>query len=123
MPARILVAAGDRIGKERQCYRTETGEASENLLLFFGGRPLFALDRFERADGRQDVSGLGFFASGDRDDVRMLDRIGLAESRSPGSRVERRIFLGFAIRIQRGRIGRRLEAEELLTRLYAGGVG
>ena len=65
LPAGILVAAGDRIGENRQGDRPEAGEAGENLLFFRRGGPLFLLDGFEGADGGDDVAGLGLLAAGD----------------------------------------------------------
>ena len=65
LPAGILVAAGDRVGEDRQGDRPEAGEAGERLLLLRGGGPLLLLDGLEGADGGEDVAGLGFFAAGD----------------------------------------------------------
>ena len=65
LPAGILVAAGDRIGENRQGDRPEAGEAGERLFLLRRGRPLFLLDGLEGADGGEDVAGFGFFAAGD----------------------------------------------------------
>ena len=82
LPAGILVAAGDRIGENRQGDRPEAGEAGERLLLLRRGGPLLLLDGLEGADGGDDVAGFGFFAAGDGDGERL---IGAAESsvRSP----------------------------------------
>ena len=44
LPAGILVAAGDRVGKYREGDRSEAGEAGERLLLLRGGGPLLLLD-------------------------------------------------------------------------------
>ena len=66
LPAGILVAAGDRIGEDRQGDRPEAGEAGERLFLLRRGGPLFFLDLLQGADGGDDVAGLGLFAAGDR---------------------------------------------------------
>ena len=65
LPAGILVAAGDRVGENREGDRPEAGEAGERLLLLGRGGPLLLLDAFQGADGGEDVAGLGFFAAGD----------------------------------------------------------
>ena len=47
LPAGILVAAGDRIGEDREGDRPEAGEAGERLLFLRRGGPLLLLDVFE----------------------------------------------------------------------------
>ena len=66
LPAGILVSAGDRIGEDRQGDRAEAGEAGERLPFLRRGRPLLLLDALQRADGGEDVAGLGFLAAGDK---------------------------------------------------------
>ena len=65
LPAGVLVAAGDRVGEDRQGDRPEAGEAGERLPLLRGGGPLVLLDGLESADGGEDVACLCFFAAGD----------------------------------------------------------
>ena len=65
LPAGVLVAAGDRVGEDRQGDRPEAGEAGERLLLLRRGGPLLLLDGLQGADGGEDVAGLGFLAAGD----------------------------------------------------------
>ena len=76
LPAGILVAAGDRIGEDRQGDRPEAGEAGERLLLLRCGGPLLLLDGLQRADGGDDVAGLGFLAAGDGRRWRQVLRVG-----------------------------------------------
>ena len=64
LPGRILVAAGDRIGKYPQGHRAKAGEAGEHGALLGGRGPLGLLDGLERADRGQDGAGLGFLAAG-----------------------------------------------------------
>ena len=66
LPAGVLVAAGDGIGKDRQGHGPEAAEAGECCLLVGRGPALLLLDGLQRADGGDDVAGLGFLASGDR---------------------------------------------------------
>ena len=65
LPAGILVAAGDRIGEDRQGDRPEAGEAGEDLLFLGRGRPLLLLDGLERADGGEMSRALAFSPLGD----------------------------------------------------------
>ncbi len=44
LPAGVLVAAGDRIGEDRQGDRPEAGEAGKYLFFLRSGGPLFLLD-------------------------------------------------------------------------------
>jgi hypothetical protein len=61
----VLKLAGDRIGKNREGYRPETGEAAK-YLFFLGSRgPLLPFDGRQRADGRDDVASLALLAAGD----------------------------------------------------------
>src|SRR6266568_1472163 len=66
LPASILVGAGDGVGKDRQRYRAEAGEADERLSLPVRSRAILLLDQFEHADGRNDVSRLGTLPGGER---------------------------------------------------------
>jgi hypothetical protein len=65
LPAGVLVAAGDRVGEDREGNRTETGEAGEDLFFLGGGSPLLALDGFKRADSGDEIAALRFLAAGD----------------------------------------------------------
>ena len=62
--AGILVAAGDRVGEDREGDRPEAGEAGKRLPLLGRGGPLLLLDALEGADGGEDVAGFRFFAAG-----------------------------------------------------------
>src|SRR5207253_1841732 len=64
LPASVFVLAGDRVGKDAQGHRAEAGEASEDLALLGGGRPLGLLDGLQGADRRQDGAGFSFLATG-----------------------------------------------------------
>ena len=66
LPAGVLVAAGDRVGKEREGDGPEAAEAGEGLPLVRRGGPLLLLDALEGADGGEDVAGLGLLAAGER---------------------------------------------------------
>ena len=66
LPGGVLVAAGHRVGKDREGDGSEAPEASECLPLVRRGRPPFVLEVLERADGGEDVSGLRLLAAGKR---------------------------------------------------------
>ncbi len=136
LPAGILVAAGDRIGEDRQGDWPEPREAGEDVLLLRGGRSLLGLDPLDSADGGENVAGLGFFAAGDgrrggrpgpfRGGSVPVGRLGGMERRGFrwGSRL-RRFRCFWWLRGGEDRIGLRKGIEERgLTpcRLYAGGV-
>ena len=61
-------------GKMRQGHGPEAAEAGEYAPFIGSGRPLLPLDGLQRADGGDDVAGLGFFAAGD--DGRCGGRVG-----------------------------------------------
>ena len=65
LPAGILVAAGDRIGKYRQGHRPETGEAGQNPPFLQRRRPRLLLNLFQNADRSENVAGLRFLTLGD----------------------------------------------------------
>jgi len=65
LPAGVLVAAGDGVGKNGQGNRAEAGEAGERLLLLRGGGPLPLLDSLDGADGGNDVACFALFAACD----------------------------------------------------------
>ena len=65
LPAGVLVAAGDRIGEERQGHGPEAAEAGEGLPLVGGGGRCSRSIGLQGADGGDDVAGLGFLAAGD----------------------------------------------------------
>ena len=74
LPARILVGALHRIGEYREGDRAEAGKTGEHLFFLASCQALFLLDGFQRADGGDDVAGLGFLAAryGRRDGDRMV---------------------------------------------------
>ncbi len=63
LPTRVLVLAATGMGKDGERHRPEAGEAGKGLFFFESGKPLVALDGFERADGGEDVAGLGLFST------------------------------------------------------------
>ena len=66
LPGGVLVAAGDRVGEDRQGDGAESAEAGQRLPLLWRGGPLFLLDALEGADGGEDVAGFRLLAAGDR---------------------------------------------------------
>jgi hypothetical protein len=71
LPARVLVAAGLRVGKQGEGDSAESGKAGEDLALLRRGGTGFVLDAGEGFDGGEDIAGFGLVARGDeRDDVR-----------------------------------------------------
>jgi hypothetical protein len=66
LPAGILVAADDRIGKDSEGDRPKAGEPGECLLFRWRGGPMVVLNALDGAYGGEDVAGFGFFAAGDR---------------------------------------------------------
>jgi hypothetical protein len=80
LPARILVTAGDRVGKNRQGNRAEAGEAGQGLFLLRSGRTLLLLDPPNRAYRGDEVAGLGFFAARDGWDRRWRVEVGIFDS-------------------------------------------
>ena len=79
LPSGVLVLAGDRVGEDREGDGTEAGEPGEDLFLLGGRGPSFVLEGLERADGRDDVAGLGFLAAGEE----LAGRRSLVEIRVP----------------------------------------
>src|SRR5262249_26780668 len=70
LPTRVLVMAATVMGKDRQGYRPESGEARKRLFFLRSCWPLLLLDGFQGANGDDDVSGLGLLATGDRNSGR-----------------------------------------------------
>ena len=65
LPAGILVAAGHRVGEDRQGHRPEAAEAGKYAPFIGSGGTLLPLDGLQRPDGGDDVAGFGFLAAGD----------------------------------------------------------
>jgi hypothetical protein len=65
LPRRVLVAATDRVGKDREGNGPETCKACERLCLLGRCGSLFVLNPLEGTDGSEDVAGLCFFAACD----------------------------------------------------------
>ncbi len=64
LPA-VLVAAGDRVGEQRQRHRPEAAEAGERIPFLVGRRAVLPLDVLQGADGGEEVAGLGLLAGGE----------------------------------------------------------
>ena len=64
LPGGALVAFGDRVGEEREGDRPEAPESGKRPPFGLGRPSLLTLDRCERADGFQDILGLGLLARG-----------------------------------------------------------
>jgi hypothetical protein len=62
-PSLILVAAGDRIGKERERHRAEAWETRQRLPFLRCGRTLLLFNTPQCADSREHLAGLGFFTA------------------------------------------------------------
>ena len=85
LPAGVLVAAGDRVGEDRQGDRPRSrrsGRASAAPPAVAG--PLLLLDGLQGADGGEDVAGLGLLAAGDARGRRgvgsVADRLGVCQA-------------------------------------------
>jgi hypothetical protein len=63
LPGVILVAAGERVGEDREGDRPESREAGEYQSLFGSGGPPLLFNPFEGTNRGEDVADLGLFAA------------------------------------------------------------
>ena len=61
LPA-VLETAGDRIGEDGYGDRAEAAEPGKYVPFIGSGPPMLGFQGFQRADGREDVAGLGLLA-------------------------------------------------------------
>src|SRR5579871_10207 len=64
LPTIVLVAAGGRIGENRESDGPEAGETRKGVFLCRRGFPVVAFDLLEDANSGDDVACLSFFAAG-----------------------------------------------------------